>query len=769
MKKVLFYAGLLTLATSCAEDELSSFSAQEKTRGITFVDETSPSTRMQWDDAGESYVPFWYAEQDRIGIYGLNVLKGFSSSTPIAGDGFDDLTNSMSSVTYKATQSKKNGAFTSIADADMLLFDGNKEARFVAVYPNDVTAEYQSGKIVLKSLPDLVTQIQTTAKGNNSAIVMYDLAQASKENAYDAVGEKVKLQFQRPLAAVVFQTKNVNDYTTIFGALNKIEVETTGYDKNPEDGPLDVSKDDILPTTLTYDVSKATIEVDTLTKVATFQAGTTPTEGSKVTLNLNMPWKDGDLAIAAVKNVDRSAFRTNKVKEGINVVFSFANIDLTSKTTDVSIDFTGFTEFPSLDITEYDYLVTKGEATNTRTLIVNKGNFADIFSNDNNVKWADSESANNTKANEVPVTEFEEVIINENVVLTDAEFSKLNTFTGLKKLTLKGNTEIKANALDGLTALEMINMPKVTTIGESAFANAATLKTVLLPSYKFEALSINPQILKKSTLEVLDMSGVDVMNAGFPARGLSLSDYTALKTVTVKDGVLVGANAFKGCTSLTDIEGKIELVGTAAFKGCAELTEINITNTIIPANAFEGAAKLEKILKDGTQVAPTEVGVQAFSGCAALKVMDLKNAAKIGEEAFADCATLVGTEKADNNKNVLYVGATTIPAKAFAGCVALEYVYFINATGFEDGILGSTTTYGDSETYLLKEVKFGTPLLKANVSKATATAFGASAKVATVKLFVNPDQDVTMLNDATLVIKNGVEIKFASITKEAKF
>lgn len=768
MKKVLFYAGLLVFAASCTEDELASFSAQEQTKGITFVEEAGPSTRMQWDDAGTSYVPFWYAEQDRIGIYGLNVKKGFSASSDVTGDGFDDLTSSIASVTYKATQSKKNGAFTSVADADMLLFDGDKEARFVAVYPSTIKAEHKAGKIVLSSLPDLAAQTQTTAKGNNSAIVMYDLTQASKVNAYDAVGEKVKLQFQRPLSALVFQTKNVDDYSTIFGALSTIKVKTTGYDKDAQDGALDAAKGDILASALTYDESKATIEVDTLSKVATFNAGTTPSEGSEVTLTLDMPWKDGDLAIAAVKNVDRSAFREKNVKEGINVVFNFVNIDLASKTTDVSIDFNGFVEFPSLNIAEYDYLVTKGEAGKTRTLIVNKGNFADIFSG-NNVKWADSESADNSKANEVPVNEFQKVIINENVVLTDAEFAQLNTFTGVKELTIKGNTEIKENALDALDALEMIDMPKVTTIGKSAFSASAPMKTVLLPSYKFEELSINPQILKTSTLETLDMSGVDVMNAGFPAKGLSLADYASLKKVTVKDGVLVGANAFKGCTALEAVMGKVELVGTAAFKGCEALTEINITNAVIPANAFDGAAKLEKILKDDAQVAPTEVGSQAFKGCAALEVMNLRNATKIGEEAFMDCAAFVGTEKAENDKNVLYVGAETIPARAFAGCVALEYVYFINANGFGDGILGSTDTNDDTQAYSLKEVKFGTSLLKANVANATATTFGNAAKAAKVKLFVNPDQDVTMLNDATLVIKKDVEITFASITKEAKY
>lgn len=767
MKKILFYAGLLTFAASCAEDEFESFAAKDQGKGITF-EMADADTRMQWDETTESYVPFWYAEQDRIGLFGLNLLKG-QSSTALVGAGFKDLNSTAISADaiYKATQSKKNGVFTSVDDDNLLSFNENKVARFVAVYPSTVKANYAAGKIVLSELPDLANQTQTTTKGANEAMVMYDLTNAQRENSYDAVGEKVSLSFKRPLSALVFKTANADAYTTgdnpIFGDLQTITVETQGYDKTADDGDLNANKGDILPTTLAYDVSKATIEVDTLTKATTFVAGTNPAESSKVELTLNHAWKDGDLAIAAVKNVDRKAFRDKGVSEAISVMFAFANIDIVSTTNTVSVDFNGFMQFPPLDINDYDYLVTKGEAGNTRTLIVNGGKFSDIFAASGKVKWADSESADNM--NEVSVTEFQEVIVNEDVVLNDAEFAKLNTFTNVKRLTLKGNTEIKKEVLKNLT-LEYINMPAVTTIGKAPFNINSPLKTVLLPAYNFEVLDINPDILKP-TLEVLDMSGVDVMNAGFPAKGLSLEGYTALKEVTVKDGVKVGANAFKGCTSLNTVNGKVDIVGTAAFKECEALETINIINTAIEANTFEGATALKNVLYDGKQVNPTSVGVQAFKGCTVLKDMNLENATEIGAEAFMDCVELIGSEKADNNKDVLYVGAEFISKNAFAGCKALTYVYFINATGFGDKILGTGADTAESN-YNLKEVKFGTPFTFANVATATAATFVNSGDV---KLFVNPNQDPEMLEDAVLVLKKNpaVKITFASITKEAKF
>lgn len=794
MKKVLFYAGLLALATACSEEEFLSSEGQNNAKGITFVT-ADAETRMQWDETTSSYVPFWYAEQDRIGLFGLQMKKGAYSSqsnlnVDASGDGWSKFTSGSAigaNATYKATQSKKNGVFTSTDDANTLWFNGNKTARVLAVYPSTVKAEYSAskGKIVLSALPVQSTQTQATTKGQNEAIMMYDLTTASKVNSYDAVGENVQLAFQRPMSAIVFKTANANAYVTgaspVFGALKTITVETKGYDGNDDgDSNGGSAEGDIAPTMIAYDNTTAALEVDTLTKAATFVPGA-GTEASKVVLTLGtgagLPWNDDALAIASVKNVDRKAFRNKNVKEAISVVYSFTNIEIESKTKEVSVDFNGFMNFPALNINDYDYLVTLG-AANTRTLIVNKGSFSDIFDLAGDIKWKDSQSG----ASNVAVSEVQTIIINSGVEpLTDEEFAKLNSFGAqVISLTLNCNTEIKKNALNNLTGLTKIDMQNVTTIGEGAFA--ANLATVILPAYNFEDLAKNPMILKTASLTYLDMRGVSVMNAGFPAKGLSLQGYTNLQTVVVKDGLKVGANAFNGCTALETVKGAVELVGTAAFKGCnnANFTTINITNTDIPANTFENCSNLANIKKGGKQVIPTSVGSQAFKSCAKLKVMDLSNAAEIGQQAFMDCAMLVGNEKVENDKNVLYVGATEINDNAFAGCKALEYVYFKNATKFGLNILGTTATYSSdgSGEYALKEIKFGEAFTPKAGVPYTGTEFGGATKVAALKLFVNPAQDVNTINDNKLVLPAAyssgtvtatVDITFASITKEPKY
>ena len=778
MKKIFFYVGLVAVATSCTDAEFDSLSVQEQGRGIVFESIEGVDSRMQWDQKGNVYDPFWYAEQDRIGIFGL---MGTTSS-----DGWNHMPAAAMGNEYKATQSKKNGVFTSVNDANTLEFNGSKTARFLAVYPKTIKATHSAGKLVLSNLPSMTAQNQTNANGMNEAIMMYDWTTASKENSYDAVGEKVQLAFKRPMSAIVFKTANANAYTTgnnsVFGNLQKITFEAKGYDKVSTDGALAVANGDILPTMIAYDATKATLEVDTIatSKAAVYKKGTTPVESSVVTLTLGsaagLAWNDNALAIASVLNVDRKAFRDKNVSEAIEVTYSFANIDIVSQTKEVSVDFNGFMAFPALDIEKYDYLVTKGtvsgSVTSGRTLIVNSGNFADIFNEAQTaVVWKDV----NATSGSVAPTEFTEVIVNEDVVLTDTEFALLEKFTNVTKLTLKGNTELKTGSLDALTALTVINMPKVTTIATKVFnptGAAAKFTEVYLPAYSFEKLDINPQILNPATLVKLDISGVSVMNAGFPSKGLTLEGYGKLTTVTVKNGVLVGSNAFKDCLKLKSITGKVTLEGTAAFMNCgsdatSKLTTINITNTDIPANTFEGCTYLKSIKVDGKQVVPTEVGVQAFKGCAALVEMDLSKATKVGQEAFMNCTSFVGVKKADNDKNVLTVGASFIAKDAFKSCNALEYVYFKEATSFAETIISSS---------LLKEVKFGEPFVLNGTYK--DTLFG-NASMTGVKLFVNPDQDVATIDNHQLVIpttrnSNGVvtataKIPFASITKEKKF
>lgn len=760
MKKVLFCTALLAIAAGCAENELDSLSIAEQGKGISFVAEI-PETRMQWDETETSYVPFWYAEQDRIGIFATNVKKGqFGAATDVRGTNADKwsglpTSESAADVTYKATQSQRTGAFTAISDDNLLHFkEGN--AHFLAVYPSNVKAKYENGKVVLSNLPALAAQKQTTVKGYNESIFMYSMSTSSKENAYDAVGENVNLQFVRPLSALVFSTENANDYTkggsnSIFGNLKTIKVTAKGWTPTSAGSPIAAS-------TLTYDDTKATVAVDTVTYAATFNAGATPSEGSEVILTLNdgngLAWDDEALAVVAIKNVDRSQTFSEDKKETMEVIFTFDKIEL-AMTNATNKSWKGFVEYPALDINKFPYLVTKGGG-NTRTLIVNSGNFNDIFSNDGKIKWTETSGSGTVELSEIQT-------IISNVALTNTELAKIKNFTNVKYLTLKKNTSIPANTFDGMGAqLKEINLPAVTEIDKDFIdTDFSVLEKLNLASYQFENESVNERFFNATTagkLTTLNISGVESMMPTFGIdRALSFKGYTALTEVTVQDGIIVAPNGFNGCTSLKTINGKLNLTNAVSAFDMESSTNsvletVNVTGTTIPEKAFKKCTGLKNILYNGAQIAPTSVGASAFEGATSLKYMDLANATTIGASAFSGCTSYAG--KAEG-VNVLAVGVSTVEASIFAS-TKVYMVHFTDATVINPGIF----TNADD----LRQVKFSKKFSFAKTWTSGGTdTFGTSTNV---DLFLNPDQASIMSGTTMTLPGTGNTITFKTVQYE---
>lgn len=733
MKKIFFYASLLALATSCT-DEFDSLNVQnEKAQGISFQSEAVES-RMLWEDNGSAYVPFWFAEKDRIGIFAQDVKQGeFGSEATLNAAGEGGWTEFYTSATaanavYKATQSKKNGVFTSTEDAQTLHFDGDKTANFLAVYPSGLKANWDATEkkiLISNGVLPTASQTQTGLKGDNQAQVMYALTSASRTNDYDAVGETVNLAFNRPMKALVFSTANADDYTvtpegaasSVFGNLLSIAVETLGYDGN-ENGVLGDAQD-IAATALSY--GTGAMYVDTLNYAASFKSLANPI--NTITLTLNQEWNDEALAIMAIMPNDRKGYASTD--EPWTITYDFANITLTHKFDKIpaGTKFNSYMPVPALDIQDFEYLVTKKNSGNDRTLIVNGGTFVNIFDETGSyIQWNEAGYADG-----IPVTEFSKIVVDEDVVIGEAELALINGFTNVTDLTLKSVTELGSEALSNLTLLASIDMPLLTTIAEDAFYASHAMSTVLLPSFNFSFdADLTAKILKKTSLVKLDMSGVSTMRDVYPASGFSLAGYSLLETVIVQEGVEVGANAFYGCTALTTIDKAVNLVGSSAFAESG-IAELKLTNTVIPVSAFANS-KIETLLdKDGEALLPTEIKNNAFAGATALEYLDLSATTAIGENAFNAVATYKGAYLDETRGlNLLDVNATTVGAGAFQG-TALEYVKFINLKDLKSNILKGISS--------LKEVKFAQVL---NAAAKKVTVFGASTS--TAKLFLNEDQ-----------------------------
>lgn len=745
MKRILFCASVLALATSCADNELDSFatSGEKQANGITFVAD-APLSRMQWDETETSYVPFWYAEQDRIAVYASGAKGGdddASTATAIGGDGWDDLYTT--AYTYKATQSEKVGKFTATADDQTLHFDGDKEARFLALYPaipdNLMTAEWSGveGKVGIKisNLPNLANQTQTTTKGDNQSIMMYSLSKASKVNDYDAVGESAKLSFQRPFSALVLSTDNADEYTkgedALFGKLTSVEAEAKGYTD-----PQKVVANNIKASLLTYN-DGAYLVVDTLTNKATFFEGTSSSIPAASTAKLTLGgsglgWSDDALAVVAINNVDRSqTFAKQQKDETIDITWTFEKIVL-KQSLKTQNSWNGFIECPKLDISSYDYLVT-----NDKQLVVLKGNFKDIFVTEGDdkgkIEWA---------SGNVDKTAITTII--SKVALSNEELAMLKEFTGLKSLTLAENTEIPAYTFTTgqAAAITKLDLPKVTKVDQKFIANDAAnkfsaLTDLAMASYEFEDATVNGAFFNptiQGKLKTLDMSGVRSMLPKFGIeRTLSFKGYTALTEVTVQDGMIVSPSGFAGCTSLTTVNGVVditsapnafEMIGTAN----AKLKSIKVTGTEIPAYAFYACKALESIECNGASIVPTVIGERAFVDAKAMKYMDLSKLNSLGEFAFTRSALT----SANKNTTVLEVGATEIPAGAFQDCANIKMVKFTNATKI------TGTEVFDGATNLI-QVKFLKVISLANAAaNAYINVFGGNQ--GKIDLWTNPEQ-----------------------------
>ena len=764
MKKVLFAAGLVALATSCTQDDFLSLGSQNEVRGVTFQAVEAVDSRVQYNQEEGSWAPFWYAESDRVNVWSNGTVLGATTV-----DGADTWTTLANKAIYKATKSAKNAQFTSISDANLVKFNvGDKKgAKFFVVYPDNenvtLTADAATPKtaevdtlILTGALNGLATQTVETAMGQNKAIVQLAHASATQEQVYEAVGEKMNLTFGFATPVVKFGTKGLTEeFQKAFGKLSSIVVANQGYTDKKD------SKKNIAATPMTY-IDGAQILVDTKDWNHKIVAATSETEkpATSITVTVNSKWSDSSLAPIAIAEANRAAYVKAGVKETIKTTMTFEYIDLVdSRETDKNFEVGGNFLAITIDMADYPWMVTK---TN-RTLFVNSGDFSDMLNEDADaIVWEDT----NATEGEVAFTDIKAVVVAEGVVLDAEDFKVLNKMTNVTSLTLKGNTSIPADALNALKKLTVINLPLVTSVGTGALSKDAQLAEVYMPSYEFNE-GVNSILLNKAYLTKLSI-GASNMNAGFPANGLILTDFAKLTEITVKNGVKVGSNVFKGCKALTKVTGLVDVVGTDVFNGCKVLNNVVIANKNVNDGTFNGCLALNHVyyMNDKTDLVPNKVGSYAFANTQIGKYtskevdyhFDLSATTTIGANAFEGVANLVGTTYL--NQPVVKVGATSVAAAAFKGCTGIQFIWFANATTIGEDLLNGASA--------LKEIKFSEaftlPWTDTDKVAPSELTFGTSANV---KLFINEAQTGVEGNVLTLgTAKYNTEFSFDQISVE---
>ena len=716
---------MLALATSCT-NELEDLSVQEvKSNGLTFkaeIENVDSRAELVQDPATKVWNMFWYAEDDKLAIYGKDINKVSTFATPW------NSWHSAHKLNYKASRTLGEGYF--VADGSStyeFLYknptEGYYKPSFRYVWPYDVTPGTTANNPLYVTLPAINAQNQTDLNG--SSTVKYAFMSGAMDNVevpanpekYSASDVLIGMKIMRKFPLALYSVKNYD--VNLHGKLLSITLTSLGQLNDAGTAYVIDSQE-----SLDYGID-ATWDLVNDKKLAD---GTT--EAQSVTLSFNggagIVWSDDATAFMTFNTVDRTK---NTKPSWMQVEYEFENITFTdifsSKANYVghqAYRMSGTTAKPQYDLQAEPYLVVKNGSN--YALVINPsftGNIASIFDASGDVKDPFNSAIT------YPVATIDRLVVYPDVV-DPTSFAKL---TALETVELYNEAELHAGMFNApITKLVADKVTKVNYLFNTANGLTATLcsyEELSLASYLFkESDAINQLFFNATTagsLKKLNISGVKDMIYPFQNISLVFEDYTLLEEVTLNPtGVNVGQKAFKNCSALAKVNGKVNLSefdATEAFYGTA-IEKIDVIGTSVPSYAFYNCSYLEEF----TFVPSTlrSINEKAFCNCASLQYVDLTNITTLGEGAFNSSAL----KSANKNTNLLTVGATSIPNAALAN-TQIQMVRFTRATTIGNKILKSAP---------LSQVRFDRPFTYINGTViAIDQTFGANAKK--VMLYVN--------------------------------
>ena len=241
-------------------------------------------------------------------------------------------------------------------------------------------------------------------------------------------------------------------------------------------------------------------------------------------------------------------------------------------------------------------------------------------------------------------------------VKTENDFRKVEKYySNIKKIIIGENIKtVEDEAFSGCTALQSIDLGRVTNIGESAFSGCTALQSIDLGC----VTNIGKSSFSRCTaLQSIDLGCVTNIE------GFAFSGCTKLQNIDLKNVKTVGESAFLNCTALQSVNFKnVKTVGQSAFLNCKALQSIDLGRvTNIEESAFSGCTALQSV--DFKNV--TTVGKYAFSKSESLESINLNNVTTVEDSAFSNCTAL---------QSIDLGRVTNIEGFAFSGCTALQNI-----------------------------------------------------------------------------------------------
>lgn len=253
-----------------------------------------------------------------------------------------------------------------------------------------------------------------------------------------------------------------------------------------------------------------------------------------------------------------------------------------------------------------------------------------------------------------------------------------------ESLALPNVVHLRSGAFDKVTnEILTLDMPKLETIGDRAFAECEGLKITELPE---NVRSIGAQAFENDIQMELSALPAGLTEIGTEA----FKKCSGLRHLTIPGTLTsVGSSCFtqSGLVSVIMEEGAV--LGDGMFQNCENLTSItlNNSNTKIPQYAFSSCRELQNIIFPSSI---TEIGRGALQYCGALKSVVFEgNVTKIDESAFYNCSSLESINLPDSVTQIGYsafsgAGITeieipngvTLHEYCLAGCENLTKIVF---------------------------------------------------------------------------------------------